>query len=268
MATFADRVRTARQRIPLIVQLTKREIATNFQGALLGWAWLVLTPLLLLAIYTVIFTFVFGMGAEEGPAGEVNYALLIFSGMTVFQLVSECLTKAPLLLHTNVTYVKKVVFPVDILAIVLLGEALFRAFVAVALLLIFYVLVHGVPHVTVLLLPLVWLPLCILLLGVNWFLSAIGIFARDIHNVLVAMMTVLMLVSPVFYSVQQIPEAGRDYYLINPIAAYIVMTRDVVLWGELPSAALYGGHAIGAIAVLLIGRLVFAKLREHFADVV
>jgi lipopolysaccharide transport system permease protein len=223
---------------------------------------------MLLAIYTLVFTVVFGMGDPSVPGGRINYALLIFSGMTVFQLVSECLLKAPMLLRTNVSFVKKVVFPVEILALVLLGEALFKAFVAFFLLILFFVLIHGLPHATVLLLPLVWLPLCFWLLGINLFLSAVGLFARDIHNVLVALMTVFMLASPVFYGIDQIPEEVRIYYLVNPIAAYIVMTRDVVLSGELPSLALYAGHAFNALVCFLFGRWVFFRLREQFADVV
>lgn len=261
--TFA----TAWKRRSLIREMCKRELQTQFRGSFMGWAWLVLSPLLLLLVYTVIFSAVFDTAEAATRGGRVAYPLLIFSGMVIFHLFADCMQRAPLLLREHANYLKRVVFPVEILAFVILGAALVRALVSFALLLFVYVLLHGPPPATALLLPLVWLPLCLGFLGAIWLLSAVGLFVRDIHQIIMTFMTVLILISPVFYGAHQLPEAVRPFYMINPIAGYIEATRDVLIWGTAPDPAVLLPHAAFGLLFLWFGHTVFRRLRPQFADV-
>lgn len=267
MSSLAEGARKIWIHRSLIYQMTKRELIAQHRGMLLGSVWLLLMPLILLGTYTLIFSVVFGVAPRATRGGMVSYPLLIFSGMTVFAFYAECLVKPSTYLKSNASYVKKILFPTEILGVVIFGEAFLKALIQLGLLLVFYFIVHDKISWTFLLLPLIWLPLCMVLLGTIWLYAAIGVFVRDIHNLIVSLVTVLMLVSPVFYSIDQIPEGFRAFYLINPIAAYIEMTRDVLFWGEFPDAALYIPHTLFAMLVLWLGHTVFTRLSEQFADV-
>lgn len=268
MNSLPNSLRSAWRRRALIYQMTRRDIATGFRGAVFSWLWLVLSPLLLLLIYWLIFAHIFGVPEHLSGGRTISYPLLIFSGLMVFQIFAECLQRGPAVLRENPNFIKRLVFPVELLAIVLLAGALFRASISLVILLAFYALTEGVPPASGLLLPIVWLPLAMLLLGAIWLLSAIGLFLRDIQNLLASVMVILMLASPVFYPVEQVPEAFRALYLGNPIAAHIDMARDLLLNGELPSAALYFGHFGYAAFAMWFGHRVFFWLRPRFADVV
>lgn len=256
------------ERRSLVYQMAKREAALQHRGMLLGSFWLVLMPLILLGTYTLIFSLLFDIGDSATRGGQVSYPLLVFSGMTVFGFYSECLTRPPGYIRNNVIYVTKLQFPKEILGVVLFCEAFYRTLYQLCILLVFYLLFHDNISWTALYLPVIWFPLCLILLGTIWLYSALGVFVRDIQNLAVSVTTVLMFMSPIFYSVDQIPPEFRPVYLMNPVAAYIEMTRDALFWGQPPQLELYLPHFAFAVAVLWLGQRVFTRLSEHFADVV
>ena len=252
----------------LVYLLTRREIARQFRGSVMGWFWLVLAPVILLLIYWLIFATIFGIGDEATRSGRTSYPLLIFAGISVFQVFGECLQRGPGLIREHPNYVQRVVFPVELLAVVAVSSALFKAVISLTLLILILAVSGDWPGHTLWLLPVILVPWALLMVGMVWMLSALGAFVRDIGNLLASITIVLVLGSPVFYDIERIPEAFRALYLANPIAGYIAMARDVLLWREPPSPWLFAGHAALALIVLWAGHRVFFRLRKQFADVV
>lgn len=253
----------------LILQMTRREIAARYRGSLIGLAWSFINPLLLLAVYTFVFSIVlkarWGVGVTESRA---DYAIILFTGMIVFGLFSEILNRAPALIVANVNYVKKVVFPLEILSWVALGSVLFHNLVSLVVLLLIELLVkHSLPW-TIVFFPVVLLPLILASLGVAWFLGSLGVYVRDIGQITGVLTTVLMFVSAVFYPVANLPEAYQPWFQLNPLVLIISESRNVLVFGSPPdwfplSIALLGGFAFAAA-----GFWWFQKTRNGFADVI
>lgn len=260
--------RTIWQHRNLILRLAKREIDARYRGSVLGIVWALITPLLMLAVYTFVFTAVFQArwGTAGGNSGE--FALLLFSGLVLFTVFSDCVNRAPGLLLENVSYIKKVVFPLEILPVVTLAVALFNAGLGFAILGVAYLAVLGLPPATVLLLPLVLLPLCLMSLGVSWFLASAGVFLRDIRQMVGVAVTVLMFMSPIFYPTSAVPERFRAILALNPLTPILEQSKDLLFWGRLPSPLEWAVATLAAWGCAWLGYLWFMKTRRGFADVV
>lgn len=252
----------------LVLRLAKRKVEARHRGSFLGLAWSVLTPLLMLAVYTFVFSVVFHARWEVPQGGKGQFAMVLFAGLIMFSLFAECVNRAPGLILENVSYVKKVVFPLEILPWVTLLSALFNIVVSLAVLLVAYVVLLGVPEWTVIFLPLVLLPLVLLIMGVSWFLASVGVFVRDLRQIVGVLTTMLLFLSPIFCPVSAIPEGFRTYIYLIPLTFVIEQTRAALLWGNTPNwlgLAVYSGLAWG---VAWVGFLWFAKTKKGFADVV
>ncbi len=253
--------------LSLIQQMVKREIVGRYRGSFLGLLWAFVNPVLMLAIYTFVFSIVFKVRWGDGSGDKFQFAILLFAGLIIFNLFSECITRAPSLILANVNYVKKVVFPLEILPWVALGSALFHALVSLVVLLIFVLLLGQAVPWTILLLPLVILPLLPLIMGLSWLLSSVGVFVRDIGQFIGMVMTVMLFIGPIFYPASALPESMRAYLFLNPLTFIIEQARDVMIWGKLPD---WGGLAIYSAIALLVawaGFFWFEKTRKGFADV-
>ncbi len=252
---------------PLILQMVKREVVGRYRGSILGLLWSFVNPVFMLAVYTFVFSIVFKARWGQGGGNRYEFALVLFAGLIVFNLFSECVSRAPSLILGNVNYVKKVIFPLEVLPWVALGSALFHAGISLAVLLVFLAVVGHAVSWTILLLPLVVLPLLVLIMGLSWLLASIGVFVRDVGQFVGMVMTVLMFMSPIFYPASALPESVRGYLFLNPMTFVIEQTRDVVIWGKLPD---WGGLAIYSTFALLVawaGLVWFEKTRKGFADV-
>ena len=251
----------------LIWQMTKREVVGRYRGSVLGLFWSFFNPVLMLIIYTFVFSVVFK--ARWGTDGEsrFEFALILFCGLIVFNLFAECLTRAPVLIVSNVNYVKKVVFPLEILPLVTMGAALFHGIVSLGVLLVFYVLVSASLHWTIIFAPLVMLPLLLTTLGLSWFLASLGVFVRDVAQSIGLLVTVLMFLSPIFYPVASLPEKYRIFIYMNPLTVIIEQMRDVLIWGKTPSWPGWCVMMVVGIAIAWLGLVWFQKTRKGFADV-
>lgn len=251
-------------------RLARRELAARYRGSMLGVMWAVLTPVLMLAVYTFVFRTVFkARWSAEGPgAGDGEFALLLFAGLILFNVFAESINRAPGLLLENVSYIKKVVFPLEILPMVTLVGALCNAGIGFIVLALFYGPVFGTPPWTALLLPLSLLPLALLTLGLTWFLAASGIFLRDIRQFIGVAVTMLMFLSPIFYPASALPEGLRTLLLLNPLTVILEQARDLLFWGRTPDWGLWLLSLGGSGAVAWLGYAWFAKTRKGFADVV
>ncbi len=249
--------------LALIAALTKREITGRYRGSILGLAWSFVNPLLMLAVYT----FVFGMVFRGQGTDRTGFALSLFAGLLVFNLFSECIARSPMLIVSNPSYVKKVVFPLELLPWVSLGSALFHAAASLFVLLLFLLVSgHGI-HATVLLAPFVLLPLLPVILGASWILSSIGVYFRDIGNLVGMGMTVLMFLSPIFYPASALPGGVRPWLFLNPLSLIIEQTRNVLLSGMLPDWKSLIIYLVVALPFAWAGRVWFDRTRKGFADV-
>jgi lipopolysaccharide transport system permease protein len=251
----------------LVWQLTRREVLGRYRGSLLGVAWAIGNPLLMLGVYTLVFGFIFRArwGADVDTTGEV--ALVLFCGLTVFGIFSEVVLRAPALIVGNPTYVKKVVFPVECLPWVLLGAALFHAIASLGVLLLAKLAVSGTLPWTVVFLPAVLLPLLLLALGLAWLLASLGVYLRDVGHLVNALVTVLLFVSPVFYPASGLPPLLRRVLLCNPITGVLENSRAVLLWGQRPDWLLLLPSAILGGLIAWLGWVWFDRTRSGFADV-
>ncbi|MGZ0786598.1 ABC transporter permease [Pseudomonas saponiphila] len=251
----------------LINALTKREILGRYRGSSLGIFWSFLNPLLMLAVYTFVFSVVFNARWGADSDSKTEYALVLFAGLIVFSLFSECVGRAPGLILSNVNYVKKVVFPLEVLSWVSMGAALFHALISLVVWLVFYGLFFGIPHLSVLFLPLVILPLLMFSMGISWALASLGVYLRDISQVIGVVITMLMFLSGIFYSVSSLPIEYQELLKINPLVPIIEQARAVLIWGEEPDYLLLLSYMGGGGVFALLGFAWFQKTRKGFADV-
>src|SRR5690554_4282924 len=189
----------------LINAMVRREVIGRYRGSFMGILWSFFNPLLMLAVYTFVFSFVFKARWDTGSDSKIEFALILFSGLIVFNIFSECVNRAPSLMLANVNFVKKVIFPLEVLPWVVLGTTLFHALISLAVWLIAYVAFFGVPAPSVFVLPIVLLPLMLFTLGLSWGLASLGVYLRDIAQFIGILTTVMMFLSPIFYPATALP---------------------------------------------------------------
>lgn len=235
----------------------------------MGLLWSFITPLFILVIYTLVFKYVFkARWSAPGIDGvELNFAMMLFMGLIIHGMISDVLSRSPSLILSNVSFVKKVVFPLEILALVTLLSSLFNFLISFVLLLVMVFFELAYIPVTVFLLPLVVLPYVVFLLGLSWFLSALGVYIRDIQHLTVALTTLLLFLSPVFYSIDILPLAFQSIIYINPIALIVEACRSVVIFGEIPEARPLLLYSLVSVSVACSGFHFFQRARKGFADV-
>lgn len=251
----------------LIRQLTKREISSRYRGSLLGVLWAFLHPMVMLAVYTIVFRGVLGMRWGGNEESTLDFSLLLFSGLIVHALFSETVHRAPYLIVNHTNYVKKIVFPLEILAWTSLGAALFHAGISALVLMFFYALLHHSLHWTMLLVPLLLLPLALMTIGITWFLASVGVFVRDIGQASGPVTTVMLFLSPVFYPVSAFPESYRALLYANPLTFLITQAQDLLILGKGPSWVGIGVYCVFGYLVAWCGLLWFQKTRKAFSDV-
>ena len=253
----------------LILQLTRRDVIGRYQGSAMGLAWSFFNPVLMLVVYTFVFSEIFKSrwGGIGGNDSKTLFALVLFVGMIVLSLFSEVLNRAPGLILSNVNYVKKVVFPLEIMPVVTMAATLFHGMVSLAVLLGAFALFNGYVNWTAVFLPLVLLPLVVLTTGLAWILASLGVFLRDVGQTIVIVTTLLMFLSPVFYPITAVPEDFRAIIMANPLTFIIEQAREVLIWGHQPDWLGLGIYLIAAIVVAWAGFAWFQKTRKGFADV-
>lgn len=247
--------------------LIKREVVGRYRGSALGLLWSFFNPVFMLLVYTFVFSVVFKARWPGGSESKAEFALVLFAGLIVFNMFAECINRAPSLILGNVNYVKKVVFPLETLPCVSLGAALFHMLISLLVWVIFYLFLFGIPHWTVLLFPVVILPLAIITLGFSWFLAALGVYLRDVTQFIGIITTVLMFLSPIFYAAEALPERFRAFLHISPLTLIIEQSRNVLFWGKTIDWGVWAIYMVVALVVAALGYSWFQKTRKGFADV-
>jgi lipopolysaccharide transport system permease protein len=252
----------------LVYSLTRREILGRYRGSLMGILWSFFTPLLMLVIYTFVFSVVFQARWGGTTGSRTDFALVLFAGLMIFNLFSEMINRAPALILLNVNYVKKVVFPLEILPVVSLGTALFHFAISFLVWFLFTLLFRGIPPLTILFLPLVLLPFFLVLLGASWMLASLGVYVRDISQVTGVLVTMSMFLSPLFYSITALPEPYRLFIHLNPMTFIIEQARGVMILGEGVHWPGWGLYFLISLIVAWTGFFWFTKTKKGFADVI
>jgi lipopolysaccharide transport system permease protein len=253
----------------LIRQFTRREIEARYRGSNLGMLWPFVTPVVMLLIYTFAFGAVFRLrwpGREQDSLA--GFALVLFCSLIPFNVFSESVTRAPGLVLAVPNFVKKVVFPLEVLAVSAVGTALFHASVSVVILLGAIWAHTGAIPWTVVLLPLVAIPLIALSLGVTWILASLGVFLRDVGHTVGLAVQVLLFTTPIFFPPEMVPDQFRLLLLLNPLTAIVEDFRVVVLWGRQPEWVALIGRSLVTCGVMLFGYALFMRTKRAFADVV
>ena len=253
----------------LIVQLTRREVVGRYRGSLLGLGWSLFHPLLMLTIYTFVFSVVFRArwpGLAESSTAD--FALLLFVGMILHGLFAECVNRAPSLILSNPNYVKKIVFPLEILPCVAMGSAMFHGLISLIVLLSAQLVARGTIPWTIVLLPFVLLPLVSATLGIAWFLSSVSVYIRDIAQTTGILTTILLFISPVFFPVSAVPQQFQSWLSINPLTFVIEAGRSVLIFGRGFDWIDWIWHVAGSLGIAWAGFWWFQKTRRGFADVV
>lgn len=252
----------------LIARLVRRDVEQRFRGSRLGWAWLLLQPLVTIATFYFVFVVVFNnrWGNADEPTGE--FILALFVGILVFNVFSEIVGKSPGLISGNVNFVKKVVFPLDILPVVSALSALVLFVLGACIWLITFMLVRGgLPPMMALVAPLFLVPIVLYAVGTTWVLSAISVYFRDIGQAVPLVLQALIFLTPVLYPLDRVPGALRGVLMANPLTIPLEAMRNACLSGSLPDLAPLSFNLAGGLAVAAIGHAFFQRARLGFADV-
>lgn len=251
----------------LVKSLVQREVLGRYRGSIMGVLWSFITPILMLTVYTFVFSVIFKARWSSQSTSMTEFGMVLFAGLIMFNIFAECIGKAPGLILANANYVKKVVFPLDILPWVSLGSALFHAVISLGVWLIAYIILFGAPHTTALLLPLVILPLIFIIMGLSWGLASLGVYLRDVSQFVGILITLVMFLSPIFYPASALPQEYRWLLAVNPLTSVVEGARDVLFWGIVPDLEFLGTYLLSSLVFAWLGFAWFQKTRKGFADV-
>jgi lipopolysaccharide transport system permease protein len=251
----------------LIRAILWRELAQRFRDSYFSWGWAIAAPLVMLGAYSVIFTSTLKI-SEAAAGGVMHYSLVMFVGLLVFNLAAELVHRAPTLLHEHVHYIKKSIFPSETLVWIALLRALVYAGIGFVVFLIFKLAMTRTIPLTTLLLPLWLVPFCLMMLGMTWFLAALGAFTRDVSHLMITIVPVLIFATPVFYTVADLAPTARFIAFLNPTTPYIEMAREILLIGTVPGPLMYFATVAVSLCIFYGGYLFFDRYRSVVVDVI
>lgn len=252
----------------IIRQLTRRELAARYRGSVLGMAWSLVTPALMLGVYTYLFGIVLrARWNTTAPEGRLDFALILFVGLTVYNLFAECIVRAPMLVVGNAHLVKRVIFPIEVLPWPVMGTGLIHLGLNLAVWGAAATLAGHAPGLTAVWLPVVLLPLVLFTMGGMWLLATLGVYLRDTSHVVGVVTTILLFLSPVFYRVDTVPEPLQSAVRLSPLTFVIEQARQVLVWHQTPTLRGLSIAIAGGAAAAILGLACFQRARRGFADV-
>lgn len=253
----------------LLWQFTLREVQGRYRGSYLGIFWALVTPLLMLLVYTFVFHNIMHANWSGSAESFLSFAVNMYSGIIPFNVFSETVNRAPLLVVQNPNYVKKVVFPLEILPVSLVGSALIHSLLSLMVLVIFALSGAATPHLTLFYLPVVYVPLVLLTLGAAWLLASLGVFLRDIGNVVSVVVSLLFFLTPIAYPITAIADGRMRWAIeLNPLTGIVDNFRRVVNGGRAPDWVSLGIATALSALLALFGYAWFMKFKRAFADVI
>lgn len=260
--------RALRRHLALVFQMARRDVMGRYRGSFMGLFWSFFNPLFMLMIYTFVFGVIFKSRWNTQVTGHFQFAVILFAGLNINSLFAECANRAPTLILDNTNFVKKVVFPLEILSWSTLGSALFHLMISTVVLLVILCLVNG-GHVpwTALVFPVVVACFLPFVAGTIWLLASLGVFLRDLKQAIGIITTMMMFLAPIMYPRETIPIEYRHLLYINPLTVIVEASQDVLVWGRMPD---WSHLAIYFPVACLFAWFAFAwfeSTRKGFADV-
>lgn len=250
----------------LLTALTRREVEARYQGAMLGRLWMILSPFLLLMVYTFVFGYV--LKARWGSNQDTfSFAMTLYSGLLLNSIFAESLGRAPTIIQSNTNYVKKLVFPLEILPVSLVLAALVNALLGYVILCIFLVTLGDGISWPVLALPLILVPFVLCVTGLSWFIAGLGVYFRDIGQFIQFVLVLALFMSPIFYPLSVLPDSVQIFLYLNPLTVPVEMVRYVFFQAEMPSVLSVAIYCLAAVFVFLTGYAWFRRVQDGFADV-
>lgn len=251
----------------LIKQLVQRDVIGRYQGTHLGILWVVLEPLLMLTVYTIVFRIIFDRHWYSQDETVLEFSIILFSGLLVFNIFRETVNIAPRLVLRNINYVKKVVFPLELLSVVSILSGIIHLFISLLILLTVYMFVVNEFHATILYAPIILLPFVFFLLGTSFFLSSLGVYIRDLGQVIGMVVMACLFLSAIFYPIEIVPEQYRIWFYVNPVAFTVEQFRGAIIWGREPQWLWLLSYYAVSLLISWFGYFWFQKTRKGFADV-
>lgn len=251
----------------LVASLIWREVIGRYKGSFMGLFWSLVTPLLMLLVYTFFFSVVFRSRWPEATGSRTAFAIILFSGLMIFNFFAECVARAPTIVIGNTNYVKKIIFPLELLPIVVMGAAAFHLLVSFVVWLGFYLYFMGIPSPTALYIIPILIPLALWICGLMWIVSSLGVYLRDVNQFISTAIPAMMLLSPVFYPATTLPEEIRPLFNINPLTFIIEQTRAVLVFGNHLDWVTWFKQVFWSFLFAWAGLVWFQKTRKGFADV-
>ncbi|MDE2577444.1 MAG: ABC transporter permease [Hyphomicrobiales bacterium] len=250
----------------LIRAVVRREFISRFRDTMLGWVWAIFAPLAMLLAYTTIFSVAAPMVAQG--QSTVDYAAASFVGLILFNTFAELAARAPTLLHEHVYFIKRSIFPGETIAWTSVARALIYAAISFGTLIVVRLVTVHYLQWTILLAPLVLIPFTLFLLGMTWFLMALGAFTKDVSYLMVAVVPLMMFGTPVFFTIEQLPANLQPWAKLNLVGDFIAMMRDLVINGKLPSLPMYLACFVVSYAVFLLGYRFYNEYKSVIVDVI
>lgn len=253
----------------LFVQSLTREIVQKYRGSYLGILWNFILPLVMLTVYSFIFGVIFkARWDQQVTDSKAEFALILFVGITLYNVFSETVGASPTLIITNVNYVKKVIYPLEILSMTSIGNSLVQLLFNLVIILLGKAIIIRHFDFMILFFPLVLLPLLLLVLGISWILSGIGVFIRDMRQAATIIILIFGYITPVFYPISSVPESFRWVMYLNPMTAIVNNARRVLIYGEFPDWLSLLITFFISYLIMLIGLMFFRKVKSNFSDAI
>jgi lipopolysaccharide transport system permease protein len=251
----------------LLRALVLRELASKYRGSFIGTAWIVLSPLLMLLVYFFVFHQIFGVRWTSNGTMH-DFLPMLYCGLLLHGFLAESLSRCTPVVFKNAPYVKKVIFPLEILPVSLVATAFIQLVIGLLLLVaILVALGRSIPP-TIVFLPLIIAPLFIITIGLSWIVAAMGVFFRDLEHVIGYVMSILLFLSPIFYPASSAPALAQEFLAVNPLSYPIEELRNIAVLGHTPDWSALLFYMIAAIVIVIVGASVFNSTKNFFADVV
>lgn len=268
LAFLAEPGRAAWRHRDLVAAILRRELNERFKGSVAGWVWAVVAPFLSLATYTIAFSGVVKLPNQIQAASQFDYALFIFGGLIAYSFFSEMAFRGPSLLHEYAHFIKQTMFPAEMLPIISTLRATAYVLIGLVMMILAQLVLSGTIHWTILLLPVWLIPFLAFLIGMTWFLAALGAFTRDAAYLMMTLAPILMFATPVFWTTEGFSENVRLLMYLNILTGFIEIIRDITVLGILPPLRVVLWTLFLSVATFYFGFWFFRRQRDRIADVI
>jgi len=268
LAFLAEPGRAAWRHRDLIGAILRRELNERFKGSVAGWVWAVVAPFLALATYTIAFSGVVKLPNQVPTASSFDYALFIFGGLIAYSFFSEMAFRGPSLLHEYAHFIKQTMFPAEMLPIISTLRATAYVMIGLVMMIVAQLVLSGTIYWTILLLPLWLLPFLAFLIGMTWFLAALGAFTRDASYLMMTLAPILLFATPVFWTIDSFSPNVRLLMYLNILTGFIEIIRDITVMGSLPKLPVVLWTLFLSVLTFYLGFWFFRRQRDRIADVI